>query len=301
MNIRPYLLASVSILLWGAAPAVSKLALGSLSGTQLLFASSAVAALFLFAVCRATGRLSLLKTLRPRTLAALAGIGILGTFLYYEAYYAGLRTLSAQQATVINYLWPIFTVVLSARLTHERLSHKGQVALALSFLGVAIVATGGEASSLLGMDLRGVLFSLAGAVLYALFTSLSVRVKADTLVALLVYYMTSAAASGAALTATGDGFLPDRSEVLVILWTGLLAYGLAYFTWMWALKEGSTAKLSNLAYLTPVVSLFLIWLFLGEPVAPASFAGLSVILFGVMLQSVPLHIHRSRRALRSAH
>ena len=301
MNMRPYLFAGISILLWGAAPAVSKLALGSLSGTQLLFASSAVAALFLLAVCRSTGRLSALKTLRPRTLAALAGIGVLGTFLYYEAYYAGLRTLSAQQATVINYLWPVFTVVLTARLTHERLSHKGQAALALSFLGVAVVATGGQVSSLLGMDLRGVFFSLAGAALYALFTSLSVRVKADTLVALLVYYTTSAAASGVSLAVTGEYFLPDRSEMIVILWTGLLAYGLAYFTWMWALKRGNTVTLSNLAYLTPVVSLFLIWLLLREPISSASFAGLTVILFGVVLQSVPLHIHRPRRAFGSAH
>lgn len=81
----------------------------------------------------------------------------------------------------------------------------------------------------------------------------------------------------------------------MILWTGPLAFGLAYFTWMWALKKGDKVILSNLAYWTPVVSLFLIWLLPREPISSASFAGLAVILFGVVLQSVPLHIHQPRR------
>jgi len=50
---------------------------------------------------------------------------------------------------------------------------------------------------------RSVLFSLAGAVLYALFTSLSVRGKTDTLVTLLVYDTSSAVTFGVSLPLQG--------------------------------------------------------------------------------------------------
>ena len=56
--------------------------------------------------------------------------------------------------------------------------------------------------------------------------------------------------------------------------------------WMVALGNGNTALISNLAYLTPVVSLGLTHVFLGEEITPYSVVGLCIILLGITLQVV---------------
>jgi drug/metabolite transporter (DMT)-like permease len=51
-----------------------------------------------------------------------------------------------------------------------------------------------------------------------------------------------------------------------------------------ALALGSTAKISNLAYITPFLSLVWTFFILGEPIEPMSILGLSIIVAGILIQ-----------------
>ncbi|MDO4396458.1 MAG: DMT family transporter, partial [Clostridia bacterium] len=90
--------------------------------------------------------------------------------------------------------------------------------------------------------------------------------------------------SAVALLATNTFIIPTASQIPGILWIGILVNGVAFTLWSIAIAAGNTARLSNLAYLTPFVSLIWIYFLIGEPISMASVIGLLIIISGVVLQ-----------------
>ena len=288
---KEYLWAGVSILFWGSTAAVSTLMMDTLSSLTVVFYNSLAAALFLLAVVVFTGRLPLLRRLRPRQLVKLSGLGLLGMFSVCVCLYYGLSHLKAQQAYIINYLWPILIVVFSWLILGQRMTARKGLALLLSFLGVVIVATEGNLAGMAQVDLGGVAACLGAACSYALFAVLNMRVTCDKFVAMLVYYAATTAASLICVLTEGPIPLLTLTQWSGILWLGVLTNGLAYTSWALAMDRGDTAKLSNLAYLTPFLSLVYIFFLLHEPIALSSYLGLLFILSGVLLQVAKGHPH----------
>ena len=122
---KQYLYAATAIVLWATMAAVSKLLLGNLSSMQVLAASCGYAVAFLLIVCVFQGKLKLLKTYRLKDYLILSGVGMLGVFLYNLLLFMGMERLSASQAFIINYLWPMMTVLAACLLLKEKLTgHK---------------------------------------------------------------------------------------------------------------------------------------------------------------------------------
>jgi len=69
-----------------------------------------------------------------------------------------------------------------------------------------------------------------------------------------------------------------------MLWNGAVTIGVGYTSWALALKHGDTAKVSNLAYITPFLSLVWTTLVLHETFNPWSLAGLGIIVLGIFIQ-----------------
>ena len=226
---RSYLLSIITIILWGSTAAISSLMLESLSTLALVFYGSLTAACFLLALNLVTGRLRIMKSLRARDYLTMFIAGMLGIFLYNELLFFGMTRLLAQQAFIINYLWPIFIVIFSCLLLKEKLTVIKSASMLLSFAGVAVAAA-------------------------------------------------------AVLLFTGGIPVLNAAQIPGILWTGVLIYGVAFSLWSIAIALGNTAKISNLAYLTPFVSLIWIYFLVGEPITMASVVGLLIIVAGVILQ-----------------
>lgn len=281
---KAYLSAFTAIFFWGSTAAVSSLMLESLSTLALVFYGSLTATLFLLAVNTVTGKISLLKSLHMRDYLTMFITGTLGIFLYNELLFFGMTRLLAQQAFIINYLWPIFIVIFSCILLNEKLTPIKSVSMVLSFIGVAIVATGGNFTALGAVDLIGVLACCLAAMCYGLFSVLTIKIRCDKFVAMMIYYFFSSVTAASVLLATGGIPQVSTFQVYGILWTGILIYGIAFSLWSVAIACGKPAKISNLAYLTPFVSLVWIYFLTGEPITPASVIGLLIIISGVLLQ-----------------
>ena len=279
---RTYCFAAVAILFWSTVATVTKLLMGSLSSVQVLAVSAGFAALFLLILNACTGRLRLLRSYRPRDYLRTVLIGIPGTFLYYMFYYAGANLLPASQAFIINYLWPMMSVLFACLLLGERLTARRGVAILLSFLGVVIVAGGGLAAG--GFSLIGALLCVLGAVSYGVYTALNQRYPSDKLLSMMFYYGTACVLSTLVLLVQGD--LPHLTlpVTLGLAFNGVLTMAVANTAWLMALSSGRTAKVSNLAYITPFLSLVWTAIFLRERIAPTSVLGLLVIVLGILLQ-----------------
>ena len=79
-------------------------------------------------------------------------------------------------------------------------------------------------------------------------------------------------------------FVPDMQGFLLSAWNGILVMATATTLWAMALESGKTAKISNLAYITPFVSLIWIRLILKEDMAVQCIIGLIIIIVGIFVQ-----------------
>lgn len=201
--------------------------------------------------------------------------------------YYGLTHLKAQQAFIINYLWPILITLFAWPILGQRMTIRKTAALLLSFLGVVIVATEGDFSHLGRLDAGGVLVCVLAASCYAIFSVLNMKVTCDKFAATMIYYTASALVILPVLLWTEGVPVLTLPQWGGALWMGALSNGLSYATWALAMDRGDPAKLSNLAYLTPFVSLIYIFFLLHEPIHWTSLAGLFFILLGVAVQMLP--------------
>ncbi len=70
-----------------------------------------------------------------------------------------------------------------------------------------------------------------------------------------------------------------------MVWLGVAVDGLPYLLWAIALNGvENTARIANLAYLTPILSVILSAAVLGEILAPAYLIALALILLGIVIQ-----------------
>ncbi len=281
---KSYIFAGISIFLWSTLAASAKLMLNELSSIQLLCAGSFVAALCLFLVSVVTGKIKLFKRYTLKDWLVISSISLPGTFLYYIFYYAGTDILPASQAFIINYLWPIMSVVFACIILKEKMTPKKTVAILLSFLGVAIV-TGADLLSFNKDVLSGALCCILGAVCYGLFTVLNKKMYYDKCISMMTGSLAAFVLSLVMLFVTGDLFIPTgTSQILGILWNGIFTLAIPNTLWIVALGNGNTAKISNLAYMTPFLSLIWNSIILNEQITVNSIIGLSVIILGILIQ-----------------
>jgi len=293
---KEYWLASISILFWGSSAAVASLLLHSMNTFLVVFYNGLIATIFLFFLNLFTGRLKQLKEVPPRQIALMMFLGVLGTFLYSSLLYVGMERLKTQQAFIINYLWPIMTVLFSCLLLKQKLTLQKTAALLLSFFGVVIVATEGDLSGLSHVDGIGVAACVVAAMCSGLYSTLNSRVTCEKTLATMIYQATSGLVALITLFfMQGGPRLLNGMEFAGMLWNGILIYGVAATTWAIAITTGDTAKVSNLAYFTPFLSLVYIYFLLGEPISWSSIAGLVFIILGVLVQMFhPSHAPHGR-------
>jgi drug/metabolite transporter (DMT)-like permease len=209
----------------------------------------AVSAALGLSVVAARGRLS---ALRQPPLAWVHGVG--GLAGYHALYFAALDLAPPAEAGLLNYAWPLLIVLFSAPLLGLNLRWTHGLGTALAAVGCVLllvrhddVARG--ASVWLGDGL-----ALAAAVVWALYSVLSRRMKAVPTEAVAGFCAASAVLAGAAHFAFEPTILPDTRAWLSIAALGAGPVGGAFFLWDIGMKQGDPRVLGTLAYATPVLS-----------------------------------------------
>ena len=280
---KAYILAAITIFLWSSMATVSKLLLNTLDSFSVLCISALFAALFLLIINVATGNIKNLRNYKPKDIFTIILIGLPGTFFYYIFYYLGASDMPASQAFIINYLWPIMSVVFACIILHEKMTVKKAVAIVMSFAGVIIVTGSGLMSFNKNM-LLGALLCICGAVSYGLFTALNQKFYYEKRISMMINYFVTFILTTVINSATGNLFLPTPAQVGGFAWNGIFTVAIANTAWAVALESGKTAKISNLAYITPFLSLVWTSLILKEELSPWSVIGLTVIVGGILIQ-----------------
>lgn len=281
---KEYLFAGGAVICWSSVAPITKLLLNDMSSTTVLFLTTAIASLSLFGYNIVRGNRKAFATFRPADYLRLCVMGFMGFFVYNAAYYYGLTLLSAQDACVIIYLWPLATVIFSCFILRERFTAAKLTAALLSFAGAAVVATKGDFGNLANIDFRGVLLCLLAAVSYGLFSAVNKKYDYPQEPAMAVYFAVPAVISGIYLLCTKTPIHLSGVQTAGILWMGVIVNAAGYLIWCIAINRGNTAKISNLAYVTPFLSMILSCIILKEPFSVPTLSGLVLIILGIAVQ-----------------
>ena len=251
---------------------------------QVMAVSSVFAALFLFVVNLKKGNLQQVKAFKLRDYLVLFGVGFLGMFLYRMLLFMGVARLLASQAMIVNYLWPIMAVLAGCILLKEKLTARKTIAVLMSFLGVIIVTTGGDLTGLSGSNLAGTVCCAVAAVLYGLFVAINKGLKYDSFVSMMFYNTVAAICAILGTLLSGETLLLTLPQNLGLVWVGVCNTAIGFVAWDLAMKTADTAKIANIAYITPFLSLVVAYFLLGDPITVWSVGGLAVIVAGIFLQ-----------------
>ncbi len=210
---------------------------------------------------------------------------VLNPFLYYWVLFSAYDLLPAQQAQAINYSWALTMTLLAVPLLGHALRWRDAIAALVCYAGVVIVATKGALFSFQDLPLRGVGLALLSTVLWALYWILNAKDLRSPVVGLMCNFLLSIPMVLALCLWRGESLAVPWQGVLGATYIGVFEMGLAFVLWLMAMKLTSrTATVANLIYLSPLVSLVLIAVVLGEAILPATIVGLGLIMVGLVIQ-----------------
>jgi drug/metabolite transporter (DMT)-like permease len=263
---------SLTTVVWGLVPLILK----QTTMPVLTFAAYRLwVGVLIFAMFfAATGRRLTWATLRT---CALGGViftaDVACSFLAF-------RLTSVADATIIGALAPVFIMIGAARWFGERVERRDLVFVAISFMGVALVAIGSAGTP--AFDVWGDLFAFVSVFTWATYWLFSKRARASVGA---LEYMTSVMVVAAVLMTvlalvSGEGLaLPPTAMDWLWIWVVALGAGaIGHVLLAWSHRHVEAWLGSLITQCMPVVSSVAAWVLLGETLTALTIVGGLIVL-----------------------
>ena len=197
--------------------------------------------------------------------ASTLALGVYGLFGFHFLLFIALRHAPPVEANLVNYLWPLFMVVLAPLLlAGVRLRARHVVAALLGFAGAAIAILGAGQGGISGGWSWGFVPALASAFIWASYSLLTRRVKPFPTAAIGLFGLVSGLLALLCHWALEPPVALSGRDWLLLALMGLGPLGASFFLWDKALKNGDARQIGILSYLTPLGSTALLMLVSGR-------------------------------------
>lgn len=192
-------------------------------------------------------------------------LGVYGLFGFHFLLFIALRYAPPVEANLVNYLWPLFMVVLAPLFLRGVTLRAVHVAAALlGFAGAAIAILGAGTNAAGGGWSWGYLPALGSAFIWASYSLLTQRVAPFPTAAIGLFGLVSGVFSLLCHWALEPAVALSGRDAVLIALMGLGPLGAAFFLWDKALKLGDARQIGILSYLTPLGSTALLMLVSGR-------------------------------------
>ncbi len=294
---KAYVFGLSAVLAWSTVASAFKLSLAHLSPAQLVLYASVFSLLSLLAILGWQGRLGTLPAALRQHWRRSAILGAVNPFAYYLILFQAYDLLPAQEAQAINYTWALTMTLLAVPVLGQKLKLQDSLAALVCYSGVLTIATRGAPLALNFSNLSGVGFALLSTLLWAGYWLFNAKDEREPVMGLTLNFLLSLPLTLLWCAATGELTPVAWQGIAGAAYVGALEMGFTFVLWLSAMKlTSSTARIANLIFLSPILSLMLISTLLGEPILPSTLTGLGLILGGLLLQKLPLPFLRSARA-----
>lgn len=275
--------AAIAVLSWSTVASAFKIALRYLSSFELLLVASCTAFFIFLFTLLARKKWKEVKNLSASQWRWFALLGLLNPVTYYLVLFRAYDLLPAQVAQPVNYSWPILLLILFSLFAGQSIPKIKYVGMLLSLGGVVLISAGTGLSDKLEFSVTGFLLAFLSAFLWAGYWMVSnKRKEVDAIIALTVTFFFGSAYLLIASLWMEPVVLPVQA-LLSGMYVGAFEIGIPFVCFGMAIQLTSNATLVNqMCYLSPFLSLFLIHLVLGEQIVWTTYAGLLLIVVGIV-------------------
>lgn len=194
---------------------------------------------------------------------------VVGMFGYHFLLFDAFSRSPAISVNMIQYLWPLFIVLGTPLFTQSRLNRGHVIGALLGFGGVALTLSQ-ESIGFNVTDWFGYSEAFIAALLWAFYTLSNRRYTEMPMSAVAGFCLISgllALSSYALMNGTDilvENLRLSGSDLLVIVLLGIGPMGLSFYTWDYAMRHGDPRVIGALAYLTPLMSVVWMGLFISS-------------------------------------
>lgn len=275
-NFKSYVALIGSMLIFGTLGVVRRYV--PLSSAMLALCRGALGSVFLliFVLVRG-GKLKLPERKATLWLVLTGAIMGLNWMLLFEAY--SYTTVAA--ATMCYYMQPTIVILLSPLVFRERLSGRKLACAAAAIIGMLFVS--GVLSGGIGQvrDIRGILFGLGAAALYAAVIILNKKVVVEDIYAKTVIQLAGAALVMIPYVLLTEG-VPEltltAADIGMVLLVGIVHTGITYALYFGSMQRLKAQTVAVMSYIDPVFALLLSAAVLHESLTPLGIAGAVLII-----------------------
>jgi drug/metabolite transporter (DMT)-like permease len=275
---NPQLLTIATVLLWSFGPFLGRL-VSLKSAVVLLSISFLFTFLTMLLFTFITHCLSLSNIVKAFSFKYLF-FGLFGYFFYWFAFTQSFRAYNTgSEATVLNYTWPIFTIVFTELFFNNR--NKGKktkvihvvesIGIFLGFLSILILATKGNVFSFNLANGIGLAWGLAAGASYGLFSAYSSTVSKEKQSIFLLYatFVSLAAMLTVSLSEAKIFATLTVNDIIIVALLGAVIDGLGYIAWTRANrvareKNIDISSVASIVFTLPILSLVVITICLKE-------------------------------------
>ena len=280
-----YIFVIFSMITWGSLGIFVKNI--PLSSVQISLARAVVGSLFLIVVYilqKNKMDMQNVKKYLPHLVYAGFAIGF-NWVLLFEAY----NYVSVSIATLTYYCAPAFVIIASSVVLREKLTNAKIIGVVTAMAGMAMVnLTSFEVGSV-----KGVVFGLAAAALYASVTITNKKVKGFSGLEVTLIQLTCASLVLIPYTimtsSVKEIFTIDLKGMAFLAILCLFHTGVCYWMYFVSLQKMPAYSVAMLSFLDPVSTLFMSAIFLNENMTGIQMAGAFIIIGGAMLCEIWQH------------
>ena len=291
-----YLALTTSAFFWGAGFAVAKYALREVSPLELLAGTSIFSAISQGIWTLARGQIRTLSL--PHPIAPLVvGLALAGQNVFSGLTFLGLAYTTATNAALLYGFSPVLIAVMDSLLLGEKLTAGRLAGAAVGFIGVALIITQGQLSSLRPHGvMAGNLIVFAATVYWAAYSVITRWVTQKVPAETYSFYILTV---GAMIPTTWAWLQYMRfpmvgvhpGTLLALAFTGIGTGTVAINCWNWGLAKIEAARAGMFSYLEPVFASLVAMIFLSERLSVPSLAGAALVFGGIHLS-----LRQSRQA-----
>jgi drug/metabolite transporter (DMT)-like permease len=181
-------------------------------------------------------------------------LGVGGLFGYHALFFLALRLAPPAEAQLVNYLWPVLIVLLSALLPGEHL-RPHHVAGALIALAGTVLLFAARGVTFAQDYLAGFAAALVAAFTWAIYSVVSRRFAAVPTDAVAGFCLATSALAAICHALFEQTQWPQTSgQWLAVAGLGIGPVGAAFYAWDIGMKRGDIRVLGAGAYLAPLLS-----------------------------------------------
>ncbi|MED4454332.1 DMT family transporter [Metabacillus fastidiosus] len=283
MNKKIFLLAFITIIIWGSTFAAIRASLqgGYSAGHLVLIRFLIASSIFLIYALWPGVQFQLPK---KEDVIKILALGWVGISIYHIGVTFGELTVEAGTAGMIIGSAPVFTSLIAVIVLKEKLGLFGWAGLFVGFIGIILITIGTTGQSFHISE--GALFMLLAAVATSVFfvfqKPLFSRYKPIELTAYFTW------AGTLPFFIFFPGLFEDIQHATIeahlsAIYVGIFPAAIAYVMWATALSLGKASSVTSMMYVEPVIAIFVAWLWLREWPSTLSLIGGIIAISGVII------------------